>query len=260
MESRMDKYYKENLVNFERTKRNANLYKEVYEDYNTMEKLPVSDNVNEIDLNNLKQMVDGREEYQKLKDYNIVNNQANNPTENDEMTKEQKRIYDINELLEQARKENSNSKKEEELIKPTPNFLVTLEQSVITKEEVIETDKETITKEIKYETKKISDDPEISQILGTTSLPLDILKDLQPTKDTLISTPMIEKEEEEQKNKTFYSGSYNFSKKDFVEEDNDFVIKEKKHIGLKIFFLIIGLSILGIITFYLLKHFNIIKL
>ena len=55
---------------------------------------------------------------------------------------------------------------------------------------------------------------------------------------------------------TFYSGSFNFSKKDFDESDDD-MFEEKSHTGVKVFFLIFGLLVLAagiylIITRYVL--------
>ena len=53
---------------------------------------------------------------------------------------------------------------------------------------------------------------------------------------------------------TFYSGSFNFTKKDFAEEDDDF-FEEKSHTGVKVFFLIIGLLLLaGVIYLAITKY------
>lgn len=49
---------------------------------------------------------------------------------------------------------------------------------------------------------------------------------------------------------TFYSGSFNFTKKDFAdEEDDDNFFEEKSHTGLKLFFLIIGLVLLAAVIY-----------
>ena len=42
MESRMDKYYREKPQEFSRTKKNQNLYREVYGSYTDLDYLPVS--------------------------------------------------------------------------------------------------------------------------------------------------------------------------------------------------------------------------
>ena len=56
---------------------------------------------------------------------------------------------------------------------------------------------------------------------------------------------------------TFYSGSFNFSKKDFDEDDDEKLFDDKSHNGIKIFFLIFGFLVLAaalyfIVTIYVL--------
>ena len=63
MESRMEKYYKDNPEFFERSKRNQNLYKNISEDINDLDNLPIPDNSYEIDINGLKQIISCRDEY-----------------------------------------------------------------------------------------------------------------------------------------------------------------------------------------------------
>ena len=54
MESRMEKYYKDDLSTFERTKRNQELYKDISGQISDLDKLPITDNSNEIDVTSLK--------------------------------------------------------------------------------------------------------------------------------------------------------------------------------------------------------------
>ena len=51
MESRMEKYYRENPEYYKRSKRNAGLYKDIDNNINDLENLPIPDNSNEIDIN-----------------------------------------------------------------------------------------------------------------------------------------------------------------------------------------------------------------
>ena len=97
--------------------------------------------------------------------------------------------------------------------------------------------------------------------ISTDSLPLDILVDLKGSDNTIVTDPIVKDEvtmiKKIKEGETFYSGSFNFSKKDFADEEEDF-FDEKSHNGLKIFFLIIGLILLaGVIylavTKYILK-------
>ena len=47
MESRMEKYYRDDLSTFERTKRNQKLYNDISGQIDGLENLPIDDNVNE---------------------------------------------------------------------------------------------------------------------------------------------------------------------------------------------------------------------
>ena len=59
MESRMEKYYKDDLSTFERTKKNEKLYKDVSSQISDLDNLPIPDNANEIDVNGLKDIIIG---------------------------------------------------------------------------------------------------------------------------------------------------------------------------------------------------------
>ena len=54
----------------------------------------------------------------------------------------------------------------------------------------------------------------------------------------------------------FYSGSFNFTKKDFddTEDDDDFII-EKSHTGIKVFFLILGFIALAIAMYLIITKY-----
>ena len=57
MESRMDKYYRENNSSMQRSSKNRSLYNSVYQDYDNLENLPIPDNTNEIDIPELKKIM-----------------------------------------------------------------------------------------------------------------------------------------------------------------------------------------------------------
>ena len=253
MESRMEKYYKEDLSELERTKKNEKLYKEVYGNYNEFENIPIPDNSDVIDVASLKKMVTSRDEYHKLKEFELIDIVKKEPLDI-KYDKEQRKVYDINELLEQAKRENSKIKEiTREQITRDKNFLMTLEaEELPKKEENLKID------DTKYHTKNINKDPEINQIINTNSLPLDILTDLKPTDDTIVSEPILEetrKLELDPHEKTFYSGSYTFSKKDFVDEEDE--LPKSNHYFLKVFCLVVGLAILATVIFYFIKYYNV---
>ena len=110
MESRMEKYYRENPEYYKRSKRNVNLYKDIDNDINDLENLPIPDNSNEIDINGLKQIISSRDEYRKAKD---MGRTITRKRVEEEPREEKRRVYDINVLLETAKNEvNKNNEVE----------------------------------------------------------------------------------------------------------------------------------------------------
>ena len=241
MESRMEKYYKEDMSNFERSKKNQMLYKEVSREISDLDNLPIPDNSNEIDLDGLKQIISSRDEYRKSKELERTFI-SNKPLV--EETKEE-RVYDINVLLENAKNEVNRSNVVENKKTINVNFLTTLEEANIpNNEDAIEVSMPL---------------PEKKEVVSNTdSLPLDILMDLKGNENTVVTDPIVKEEvtmiKEIKDGETFYSGSFSFSKKDFDEEDEDF-IEEKSHTGIKVFFLIIGILIfIGALYLILTKY------
>lgn len=241
MESRMEKYYRENPEYYKRSKRNANLYKDIDNDINDLENLPIPDNSNEIDINGLKQIISSRDEYRKAKD---MGRTITRKRVEEEPIEEKRRVYDINVLLETAKNEvNKNNEVEgKKLI--NANFLTDLDDAKISNNDIVEVSEVSQNKE--------------KETSNTDSLPLDILVDLKGTDNTVVTDPIVKDEvtmiEKIKDGETFYSGSFNFTKKDFAEEDDDF-FEEKSHTGVKVFFLIIGLLLLaGVIYLAITKY------
>ena len=235
MESRMEKYYKEDLSTFERSKKNEKLYKELSREISDMDNLPIPDNSNEIDMDGLKQIISSRDEYRKSKELERTF-VSRGPLVEDK-PKEEKKVYDINVLLENAKNEvnRSNAVTNKRLI--NANFLTNLEEANIpNNDDAIEV------------SMPLPDKKNVPS--NTDSLPLDILMDLKGNDDTVVTDPIVKEEvtmiKKIKDGETFYSGSFNFTKKDFDEsdEDNEDFFEEDKHTGIKIFFLIVGILIL----------------
>ena len=111
MESRMEKYYKDDLSTFERTKKNEKLYKDVSSQISDLDNLPIPDNANEIDVNGLKDIISSRDEYRKAKELGrtFVSNKPRMEEEIKIRDKNENKIYDINVLLENAKNEINRS-------------------------------------------------------------------------------------------------------------------------------------------------------
>lgn len=251
MESRMEKYYKEDLSNFNRTKKNEQLYRDISSEISELDNLPIPDNSNEIDINGLREIVSSRDEYRKAKELGKTVTLKRREITSD-IPKENNRIYDINVLLENAKNEINKSaevNKEEKRI--NTNFLTNLEDANIP--DIPEVDDAMALSE------EVPKDDKEQKESNTDSLPLDILVDLKGDDNTVVTDPIVKDEvtmiKKIKEGETFYSGSFNFSKKDFDEDDDEKLFEEKSHTGIKVFFLIFGLLVLGAALYFIITKY-----
>ena len=131
----MEKYYKQDLSEFQRVKKNSNLYKDIYGELDDFNDLPVSDNFVELDITDIKKGITSREDYKKAKELgNITNTRVKAFNEELDNNKKEEKIYDINKMLEKARVNNKYIKEEEDFV--SDKYLRSLEE--FTREEKIE--------------------------------------------------------------------------------------------------------------------------
>ena len=246
MESRMEKYYTKDLSSFERTKKNQDLYKDISKEISDLENLPVPDNSNEIDLNGLKQIIYSRDEYRKNKELHNIEE-----PKQEEPAKRETRIYDINVLLENAKNEINRSSEVTNDKKINQNFLTNLEEEKIAFEKEVLPENDDA---IEVSNMEISKDE-----ANGDSLPLDILMDLKGNDNTIVTDPIVKDEvtmiKKIKDGETFYSGSFNFTKKDFDEEDDEPLLEENDHTGLKITLIILGILLLGVAIYFILTKY-----
>ena len=310
MNSRMEKYYNE-MPMTRRTSRNKELYKEVYGNYSSLENLPIADNTNEIDMEQLQEIVK-RENVKQMPKEETSHMIATKIKEEDDPYK----VYDINKILEQA-KSNYRPKEEKKIVSPTYKFLSTLESNELPVTEVKKaledenTDKEELymTRELKFKDKRLEVTKEIDTIKEEhqekeyDSSPLDLFEDLKPDGNTFISEPVkVEKDSifanseiddveekpiikeipstntKEEKNikdinvikeetfknannnidNDFYTSSYKFSKKDFIDDDDNFLdITKKSHSAIKVILLLIAIFALTTVIYYFISKYGI---
>ena len=241
MESRMEKYYTKDLSSFERSKKNQELYKDISKEISDLENLPIPDNSNEIDLDGLKKIIYSRDEYRKVKE---------EKKEREEIPVEKpikdNRIYDINVLLENAKNEINRSNEVTNTRKINHNFLTNLEEEKIPyHDDAIELS---------------NMEPDKKKEVSEDSLPLDLLVDLKGNDNTVVTDPIVKEEvtmiKKIKDGETFYSGSFNFTKKDFdeVEDDDDFMEDTSGNV-IKIIFLIFGLIVIGAAIYFVLTKY-----
>lgn len=253
MESRMERYDEVDINDYQRSKKNATLYKEIYGNYSDLEDLPIPENTNEIEIDSLNSIVGSRvskrKEEVKNQDYELEDLEDNH--------EDNEKVYDINELLEKAKVENAKVKKEVTVNKNMPNYLANLEsdkstKDIISKYDGNDDDDMPIVKEVVIE-------EEVNDKKGDSTLSLDILSDLKPSGNTLVSEPMITEEDiKENQDKEFFSSELKFDKKDFAngDEDEEFFEEENNHTFLKVILIIIGLSSLFTAIYFILKEYT----
>lgn len=287
MESRTEKYYNDNSSNCgsSRSERNERLYKQVYGKYGDLDNLPIDDNTDEIDMARLKELLLNNE--RKSEDKEIRN--SLNVLEQKKRNIDEQRVYDINKILEKAKNENSKLKDtSSNLYQTSRNILSTLGTSELLIDEVRNAslayqerllenkkvkeneEKLSMTRELKYQNlmeEKVQE--------NDNDLSLDLFDDLRPTGNTIVTKPIKEESIEvkqvngdfhssdtrdidiiktptKQVDSDFFTSSYEFSKKDFADEEDDFFdMKEKKGGIFKIILLVLMITVfVGVIVYF----------
>lgn len=286
MNTRMDKYREEReMINSndipKRSDKNKELYRQVYNAYDEFENLIVPSNVKEIDLDDLKKEVTNRSDYHRMKEYHEITSDGisdNNKIIRKERVKEQQRqeneIYDIKELLNKAVSEKGDivntieDNTHEDYLKKLK--LDNIDRDIVNDGKItnIELIKDMYDDQVKEFNEEIENSQDNEELMETANLSLEILSDLKSDNEgTRVSAPIKEDElpDSIKKQDTFYSSTYKFNKKDFLDkEDNveeDFYDNEMNDKGngkffLKILLLLFGLSLIIVIGIYIYNYFN----
>ena len=110
MASRMDRYYKSELVTDKRSSKNKNLYDEIrdLDNYSNIEGVASIDNSNEIDISKVREMLKNKDNYNKRKRLETLMKERQKEEVTD--TFDDTRSYDINSVLSKVRENSSNEK------------------------------------------------------------------------------------------------------------------------------------------------------
>ena len=258
MGARMDKYKKGDGLPT-RSSKNQELYKQIYNAYDDYENLIVPSNAREITISDLEKEITS---YEELPEDEADAEETSTATSKKEIAPDDDdEVYDINELLDKAVGEN----KEEQVAKPTISNGDYLKRLKLDKRK---TNIEQV-KEI-YEDIKDDESMEDESLLKTANLSLEILSDLKSDNDsTMVSAPIKNDELPEDKQDTFYSTNYKFTKNDFEDEDKDYEPDEDEEeeesseeesgngaFFLKVLFLIFGIFLVAGVIFMIIKYLN----
>lgn len=255
MASRMDRYYKSELVTSGRSSKNKSLYKQIedLDNYTNIEGVATIEKTNEIDISKVKEMLKNRENYKKQKQFqNILKEEKEIIEEMPEKIEETKN-YDIRELLLKVKDEPNVQSKSRSLDKEQYEVL----KSLNAREKNYDIEKE------EEELKEILNTITNTKVMNNTITDSDDVGLLDELKsDTMVgnasSIKKILDEEKEQKleetmmemDKSFYTSSFGFTQSDFEELKNiNHKIKKGNKFIIILLVVIILLITVGIVFF-----------
>jgi len=251
MASRMDRYEKKEFINDNsgRSERNKSLYKQIedLDSYTNIAGVAAIENKNSIDIEKVRQLLKSREEISKENKKNI------NFEIDDNVIEEEKRNYDINDLLLKAKesgdieksKYRSLSTKQQKLLrelnKKNKKTKSEMEQEL---EELVKTisDMKAVTSEDSMDDDVgLFDDLKADTMVGDASSIKKIIdEEKELTRDF----------DEMQIDKSFYTASLGFTQKDFEDlKDMNHKIKKDNKFIITLLIILILLVIVGVVFF-----------
>ena len=278
MEKRSDRYIEPNEEQETRSSR-VSKNKILYDEVNSkigLEEIPTYETPGEIDLSSLDMDNLKRGDYQKVKDYKSLIDENKNDKEDQPKEEVKKKNYDINKVLEEAKKNRKADELEEKRnIKDEDyNVLNNLNKKYLHRKGFSEEDNEELKELIDTITSKtlvddIKDDEEkelLSELLATT-IDIKLESELSETQLQELADEKTSTEDFTGTN-SFYSKSLELSEEDMIEEpeeesnseDEDQTIleeKEENNVAKIIFVSIILLIIVIVVSYFLLQFLGI---
>ena len=247
MSSRMDRYYENHGDDMKRTNKNSRLYNDLYsnKEYDNVENLNL--NVGkEININDVKDILEKRDKYRDAKDYRIVKPEEPVMRRVRYYEEDEPNSHDINEMIGKAKVDRPVEEKRRSL---EETQVLTLEEliskkSYAKKKKIDKAEMEDLVNTI-YDTQMLSEDGGLFDDLkatGKTVMAPSIKEVLEEAKENM-------KKDEEEMDDSFFTSSLGLKKEDFegiededLEESNDNTTKIL--IVLAIIFLLVVLFIL----------------
>lgn len=256
MASRMERYYKSELVNTGRSDKNKSLYKQIedLDSYTNIEGVATIEKTNEIDISKVKEMLNNRENYKKQQQLRrIMSDEVQEKQiEEQEEKIEHQRNYDINDIISKMKKETpKEDTKYRSLTDKHYNTLKELNKnnkSNIDEEDLKElintiVDNSSLNSSSQDDDVGLLDELKSNTIVGTAS---SIKKIIDEEKEKKI-------EDTAEIDNSFYTSSFGFTQRDFEELKtmNHKIKKSNKYIIVLLVILI--LVIVAGILFFILK-------
>lgn len=253
MSSRMDRYYKNELVESGRSKKNKSLYKQIedLDNYTNIEGVATIEKTNEIDISKVREMLKNRENYKKQKQLKNLLQEEKKEIEVITEEKEEVRNYDINDILSKVKRENKNQEKHRSLREEHYDTLKSLSR----KEKKYDIEKEE--EELKELINTIVSNKELNKLKENDDVGLlDDLKSDTSVGDAASIKKIMEEEKQKkveentmEMDKSFYTSSFGFTQRDF-EELKDINHNIKKSNKFIITLLIVLISLIAIVVIF----------
>lgn len=263
MQSRTERYQTSEKKRYERTKKNTKLYEKVYDDIysdTTYKNMQVIDSAKEININRLKDMIDNNYDtrrYRTLQKYEIDDDFDEKLIPD----KNRQKIYDINEIISEAKSKRAFIEEAKEKQKYI-DFTASRSKNY---DEYEQLEKE------EQELEELINTMAISKQNDDTNEALDLFTDLKGGENTIVTNPIassfdisnntsnVSKTNYEKTDikadRTFYTDSNMFTKNDF--EDFSTLTSElsRSNKFKKIIIVILVLLILGVLSYYIITNF-----
>lgn len=253
MASRMDRYKNQEPVRLGRSEKNQSLYEQIasLDSYTNIEGVATIEKTNEIDISKVKEMLKNRENFKKQKEIERISKKDNSSLEEkddvENIIKEEKRNYDINDILKQLKQnDNIESKEHRRLNEKQYEDLKKLKNK----------SKKSIYEKINAEETEQNEDFDLTDDVGL----LDDLKSSTMVGDASSIKKIIEEEknglkieQDPQIDRSFYTTNFGLTKKDFEEIQLQQDGPKKKNTTIIIIIIVVLLIVIGICGFLIFK-------
>ncbi len=245
MPSRMERYYENDLLATGRSNKNKSLYDQIHDldSYTNIEGVETIEHNNEIDISRVKKMINNRENYRKERELKSILNEKEENVVERELSHEDERNYDINDLLDKVKKSNTEDdnyrKLDEDSYKELKN--ISKKSKLPTEEDIeeisnliktIKISKNEINNPSEDEDGGLLDDLKSDTIVGDASSIKELIEE-EKSKDIEATSEVIDK--------SFYTTNFGFTKKDFedLKDLNEQVSKTNNKIMILLMIIII---------------------
>lgn len=270
MPSRMERYYDTDVVSNKngRSQRNAELYRSIYEtaEYSNIEGIASIEKNNEIDISKVQEMLKNREAYKKQRQVRPFVKEPEPVVEEEEFEPlDDKRSYDIRDILNKAKVEHSEQPSDYRNLKNTQyNILknINLNNSDQTSS-YEEPDREEVRELIDTIT-----NTSLLNKMGDKELSLDLFEDLKSTHNTMVGDASSirkildderhsidvasndETDEPMEMDKSFYTSSFGFTDDDFEELKDVHSTLKKNNLLMKIFIFVVLVVLVTVAIYF----------